>query len=905
MFALPRGGPWDIRLTRLTADSTVVELQNDLHWDSYTEIIDDRVNYTLSACVGITIDAEQFRSIPKRTYLVDGLYIRVPTNYDPVNKTYSGTWNGAFKLAVSSNPAWVLYDLITNNRYGLGRFININMIDKWSFYTVGVWCDGRVPDMHGGYEPRYSCNVQITNQAEAFDLVAQLAGVFRGFVYWNGSQMIAVTDQVRDPVYQYTNANVIDGQFTYTGTDLRSRHSMAAVTWNDPSQLGEQRISVVEDQPAISRFGIQKVDVDGVGIIDETQALRLGKWQIYTEQYEGEMIQFTTGHEGAWARPGDIIRVMDGLISGKRRGGRVGQGSTTTQVVFDAPVWLDAMRPYQLSCVINGIVETHPAGTGQITPGEYDRITTLAFSAPPQPDTVWVLNDPGQLEPTLWRTIGMRQTAPDQNEITAMRHLPGKWDYVEKNLPLTIPDVTDISIKPGPVLNLTVSEYLVATSPVSVGVRATLSWRSTAPLFEVWWRNTDKHENWSRIRVDGQAADVAVTEGMNTFQVTPISTLGLKGTPVSRNQQIIGRFAPPAAPRQFRIKISDGIALFQWLPATEIDVIIAGHFELRQSAQTSGAIWSTAQVVIPSIPGTATSVETVYRTGTWFLRTFDIVGTPSATAAVVIALQPDGRYNEFARICENPDYLGTHNFTEVMMPQDWLVLGQTGGLWDDQMANMDDWPTVDVLAENAPDPPESEPRTGWYDFENRIDAGGIFAIRFTSDILAFPFASPDEFIDSRLNNVDDWNDWDDVNEDLGGEVQLYIRTTEQDPASPTAVWSDWQLFSPVEYTARGFEFRAVLSAPAGQNIGVETMCITADLRMKMDSAEDVSYPATTTHVTFKVKFYMVPSVVVTVQNALATDTIQVINKTREGFDLNVTNAGAQVTRTFDWQARGF
>jgi Putative phage tail protein len=898
-FNLPGSPPWDIRLARVTADSTTVELQNDLFWDSYTAIIDDRVNYTLSACIGLTVDAEQFQAIPKRTYDLKGLYIGIPSNYDPIARTYSGVWDGTFQYNWSNNPAWVWLDLIRVGRYGLGNFIDATtQVDKWAIYRIAQWCDGMVPNGKGGYEPRFVCNAVIRDQQEAFDLVNSLASVFRGAAYWAGGMMVPIADMPADPVGQYTNANVIDGTFNYASSDIRARHNMASVAWNDPENLGEPRLAIVEDQEGISRYGIQKTDVIAVGCTSESQAIRVGKWTLFSETYEGETVNFRTGLETAWCRPGDIIQIADINIGGERRGGRI-VSATASAIVVDAPVTFHAGQSHQISCVMpNGSIETRPAsGSGETV----DILPTTPFSTAPLPDSVWVLAS-SDLAPTLWRVITAAQTDADQYEITALRQHPDKWAYIENNIALSTPDISNIGAI-DPVRDLNAIDYLVALSSISVGVRMLISWQSLAPSFEVAWRPVNG--NWIRVRTEQVAHDVEAVEGDYEIWVTPINLLGRRGQTAKINYTVIGTSAPPLEPKQFRVKISDGVALFEWLPATELDVIIGGHFELRHSSRTSGANWASAQVVIPSIPGTATTVEAIYRVGTWFLKTFDIVGLESVKAATIIALQPDGRYTEFVRICENPDFLGNRFYTEVLNPQQWLVIGQTGGIWDDQMADMDSWPDVDLLAEGMPTPPQSAPRHGWYLFEDRIDAGGIFTVRFSADILAFPFQEGSEFIDDRLDPIDEWNDFDNVGADLGGQVQLFIRTTNDDPASPAAAWSAWQVFAPMEYTARAFEFRADLYAPIGQNIGIEELCIIADLRMKMDSDEDVPYPATTTHVTFKVKFYLVPAVVITVQNALATDTIQVLNKTRQGFDLNITNAGAQVTRVFDFQARGY
>jgi hypothetical protein len=905
LIDLPKPGPWDIKVTRTTAKITLVEVQNDFFWDSYTELIDDRINMNGTAVAALFLDSEQFSTLPKRTYYVYGILVQIPVNYDGAGG-YSGAWDGTFKWGWTDNPAWILYDLLLSPRHGLGQFLQPGHVDKWSLYQAGQWCDQYVPNGKGGYERRFTCNIQIMDAQEAFDLIAQIAGIFRGFTYWSGSQMVAVADQPSDPVHQFTNANVIDGQFSYSGSDLRARHTMATVAWNDPAQLGQPRLAVVEDPDGISRFGIQKVEIQAAGCTSEAQAIRTGRWALYTELYEGEAVTFSTGLESAFARPGQIVQVMDANVSGKRRGGRIGAGSTASHIVFDAPVGMPVLweQGLLLSCIIGsaGQVETQYAVS--IDPGGRWVDLVSPFSAAPLPDTVFVLNEPGNLEPTLWRVIGVKQQEADKYEINAVRHFPDKWNYVEYNIPITPPDISDIPLSWPAVTNLAIREYLIQTSSISVGTHVVLSWVSQAPSFIVEWR--PKNGNWSRTTTDAKAIDLPVSDGTQyEFRVTPVSALGVKGPMASLTYQVIGRWAPPGPPQQFRINVVDAVAMFDWLPAPEIDVIIGGHYQLRHTNTTSGATWNTAQVVIPSIPGNATSVETGYVPGTWMLRTFDITGTPSAGWATIIAYQQDGRYFQWQRICENPAYLGTRNNTEVRLPQQWLAIQDVNhGMWDAQLDNMDGWTSVDSL----PVPPGTEPgpNQGSYIFSQRFDAGAPFSIRLTSDILAFPFGDPDDFFDSRLTDSDSWDSWDDTSANLGGQVTLLIRSTLDDPASASAVWTDWKTFISGEQYGRGFEFQAVLNAPPGENIGIETLCILGDFKAKQDEGQDVPYPAADTTVNFRIKFYNVPAVVITTQDATETDRMQVIAKTRDYFTLRITNpSGVQQTRTFDWHAQGY
>jgi hypothetical protein len=909
-FTLKPPGPWDIRLSRLTDDSKTQKLINDLFWDSFTGIIDDKINYSNSACVGIIIDAEQFQQIPKRVYDVEGLLINYPKNYDPIDGTYAGPWDGTFLFGWCNNPAWCLYDMIVNNRYGLGDYIPASMVDKYSFYKAAVWCDQLVLGKDGKTkERRYTLNVSITDQEEAFDLLMQMSSVFRGFSYWSGGQLVLVADQPDDPTDVFTNANVIDGQFSYSSTDYRQRHTVVTVSWQDPEQLGEVRQAVVEDKDSIDRFGLLPSQEEGFGCTREGQAVRQGKWTLFTEQYEDDSVTFKTGLQGTYVRPGNIIKVMDATVAGKRRGGRIGEGSTYDTIVFDAPIAVTAGHSYVISITIP-VGDDQSVQTRMTEPVEVSgRVSSLSvpsgFSQKPQAGQVWVITEP-TLEATLWRAMTIKQTDTDLYQIEAVRHYDEKWAYVERNQAFAEKDTTDIVAMPPAVRNAKVREYVTQISSISLQVMASFSWTSLSPLFDVYYHRVNN--NWRHIRTDQHAIELAVSAGDYEFQVSPIGTLGIKGPMTMIKYRVVGLSAPPLPPKQLKINVVDGVAMFQWIASTEIDVVVGGRYELRFSPQISGATWNTAQIVVPAVPGSASSVEANYQIGTWMLRTFDIENRPSDSWATVIALAADSRYVEFFRECENPDWSGLHEGTRIKMPQEWLCIGDNGGDWDDQPDNVSLWPEIDVL----PLIPGSERTTaeGLYTFEKFIDAGGAFSVRLSTEILAFPFFNISETIDERTTDVDTWPNWDDMESSLDGGVQIEMRTTLDDPATADAIWTEWKSFVPGENYGRGFAFRARLTATLGQNIGIETLCITADLRNKVDAGEDVKYTTEFTRVYYRLKFYTIPAVVITVQNAVSTDniTIDPLTKTNEYFEVRIANASnvPQVNaRTFDWHAQGY
>ena len=346
--ALPAGGaPWSIRVTRLTADSASAYLQNESWWDNITEVVDEKLRYPFTALVAMSIDAQQFGQIPARAYDVKLLRVQVPVNYDPLTRVYTGSWDGTFKTAWTDNPAWCLYDLLTNTRYGLGAFVGTG-VDKWSLYQIAQYCDELVPDGTGGQEPRFTCNVLIGSKAEAFKVVNDLASVFRGMVYWASGTITPVQDAPRDPVALFAPANVIDGQFNYSGSSSKVRHTACLVTWNDPADLCKQKVEYVEDRAGIERYGLVMTDVAAFGCTSRSQAHRVGKWLLYSERLQTDAVQFKAGMDAAVIHPGDIIKVADPGRAGVRFGGRV-RSATTSAVTLDTRLSLIGGETYTLS----------------------------------------------------------------------------------------------------------------------------------------------------------------------------------------------------------------------------------------------------------------------------------------------------------------------------------------------------------------------------------------------------------------------------------------------------------------------------------------------------------------------------------------------------------------------------
>ncbi|OAS29257.1 Host specificity protein J [Proteus mirabilis] len=334
----PKKKPFQVRVSRLTDDSKSDSLRNGTVWASYTEITDAKFSYPNSAVVGMKIDKSQYGDTPNRTYHIKGMIIQVPDNYDPESRTYTGIWTGRFKPAWSNNPAWVFYDLVTNERYGIGEMIGSFGVDKFALYAIARYCDELVDDGFGNKEPRFTFNAYITSQRKAKEVLDDLASVFRGMPLWDGQQLTCFQDRPSDPVWTYTNSNVIDGKFKYTSTAKSARHNAIEVSWVNPSNGWSEEREFIQDDDLIQRFGgVNAKKVTAFGCTSRGQAHRVGKWILQTEKLEKDSVTFSTGREGINCISGDIIEVADDSFAGVKVGGRVlsVNGSTIT---IDSPI---------------------------------------------------------------------------------------------------------------------------------------------------------------------------------------------------------------------------------------------------------------------------------------------------------------------------------------------------------------------------------------------------------------------------------------------------------------------------------------------------------------------------------------------------------------------------------------
>lgn len=419
--------PFSIRVSRVEPDSLTNKLQNTCFWSSYTEIIDKEFAYPNTALIGIKIDSEYFGNIPTRNYEINGLIIKVPSNYNPETHTYtSDFWDGSFKLAWTNNPAWVFYDLVTNTRYGMGKRLQEFNIDKWQLYAIGRYCDELVPDGFGGKEPRMTCNIWITDQRKAYDLINDICSIFRAMPVWNGQALTAIQDRKTDPVWTYNNANTIGG-FTRQRSARKARHNTIQVEYIDASDFYEKKVESVSDDVAVARFGENVKKITAFGCTSRGQAYRTGRWLLETEKLETETITFTVGQEGVMHLPYDVIEVADSQYAGVNVGGRV-LAVNNTKLTLDRPIEIDD-NSYLSYVSAKGITENVKI----VSFDKQNNVATVAKNLNGIPElTVWGLSTK-RITTGLYRAISIKENDNAEGKtytITALQHVPEKEEIV-------------------------------------------------------------------------------------------------------------------------------------------------------------------------------------------------------------------------------------------------------------------------------------------------------------------------------------------------------------------------------------------------------------------------------------------------------------------------------------------
>jgi hypothetical protein len=893
--------PVDVRMVRVTADSSDLRLSNEFTWTSYTEIIYSRLAYPNSALVGIRIDAEQFNSIPQRSYLIRGIKVAIPSNatVDQTNGRliYAGIWNGTFGAAQwCSDPAWILWDLLTSTRYGFGEHLDTTQLDKFSFFSASQYASELVPDGFGGFEPRFSCNVNIQTSEEAYKLINDMCSVFRCMPYWAVGSLTVSQDKPVDPSYLFTLANVSEEGFSYSGSSLKTRPNVAVVSYMDLS-LRDITYEVVEDAEAIAKYGVVKTELSAFACTSRGQAHRIGEWLLYSERYEGETVTFSTSVDaGVIVRPGQVISVADPVKAGARRGGRISSATTTAITVDDAT---GLSTPGTISAILpDGTVELR---TVQSIAGAVITVTS-AFTTAPNANSVWVY-ETTNIETSTWRVLGIAEQDGSKYAITALSYNASKYDYIERDQPLQERDITDLNIVPAAPNNLSAVEILYDAGGIAKS-KLVVEWDSVEGVQEYRIRYRPLNGNFTDLRIKRLDFEILdTTPGVYEVEVYSVgANLRSSVQPAFLTQQTFGKTAPPADVENVSLIPGDQLSgILTWDRSPDLDVLLGGKVLIRHSPALAGATWEQSQEIVAAAAGSQTQKQVPMLEGTYLLKFEDDTGNRSVTANTIVAdfpePQPRSLFKQYAEDQEDPPFSGNTSGLFYSAEYDGLII-DSGQLIDDMATDGDFDALLALDAVGGVNP------LGEYEFGSSWDMGAVYDVNLRRRFVTRPLV-PASLWDDRVQLIDEWPLIDEDNIDTVNAA-LYVRTTTDDPAG-TPVYGDWNEFANVISRGRGFQFKVrATSSDPDTNIIIDELGCLMELQLHTEQSGTLASGAGAYAVVFDNAFYQPPNVGVTGFNMATGDFFTVTSVTRTGFTVEFKNStGTSVNRNFTYTAVGY
>lgn len=850
---LPQGytGGWTISVSRVTDDSTSNYLLNDTYWSDYTELTDDLLRYPYTSLIGVSIDAKSFSSVPELTAEIRGRVVQVPENYDPETRVYTGLWNGTFKWAWTDNPAWCWYDLATNTRYGAGAFLTASL-DKWSLYEIGQWCDVMVPNGLGGLEPRMACNIYIQSQAEAIQMLSELASVFWGIVYYSSGYVTAVADWEKEPVALFTNANVKDGEFQYAGSAKKARHTSAVVTWVDPNLGYGANQEIYEYEDARIRYGYNPLTVTAVACTSRGQARRFGQWSVITEYLCTDTVSFTAGLDGSLVVPGDLFQVQDNHLAGSVKwGGRTAPGSTTSSICVDREVVLSPGYSYYLRVWLeDGTVATRqimsPAGTWLML--EVDPLPSA-----PGPGAVWMVQR--ESESATYRAISVTENGMEF-DVVGLLHDSQVYDLVGVGNDFE-DESQDNPEYPRPV-NLAAGVAISATSGV-LSVRVSPSW--SAPLgyspstYELAYRYNGGA--WTSAYVQGLGAEIT-GHGLGLYEFRCFAIYRTHKSAPDTWSTVAEITGNPPDVTGLTWAYRDDAARLSW------DAVEDGRgvsYEVRL-----GSTWETGMVL-----------------GRGDFLTYDAV----AAGTYWVSAYFMGLYSDTPTSIVIPASALTQNIVQTWNEQSTSWPGSFSGA-----AAADGLGAVYLTGAGL---------TGAYEVpaSHVVDIGTPQPCR-----VSVAYQASTTNLNNDWDSQADFDAWADVDGLMAGYGSVLIQIALSQDGS---TWGDWQTFIPGTYLARRFKVRAVLTrADTTVTQYLNALSWTVDMPDRVEKGTGVAVGTGGLAVTFSTAFQIIPNVQITITNMQAGDVITFpVSPSASGFTVRITNGGSGVARTVNWQALGY
>ena len=916
MITLTGAFPVDIKVVRVTDDSSSSRLQNSTNWSSYTEIIDEKLRYPNTALSFLKLDSRQFSSIPNRKFLVRGVKVKIPHNatVDTTTHigriTYSGLFNGTLGAATWTNdPAWLLYALLTDTRWGAG--IPEANLDVFDFYNVSTYCNALVPDGRGGQEPRFSCNMVINTRKEVYNAIQELSSLFRGIAFYGAGSLVLNQDKPTDSRYQLGPSNVIGGDFVYAGSALKARHTCATVAYQSYEQLGEVSFEYVELQDQVAKYGVVNKDVRAIGCYSQGQAHRLGKWLLLTESKLTQTVSFAVAADsGLVLRPGVVVDIADPVKAGTRRSGRISSATVST-ITVDSSTNLSvnlASSPTIAAMMPDGLVETRTISAIS------DRVITVSenFSQAPKAQSVYLIQTT-DVQSNQFRILSVAESDDSTFAITAIEYNESIYAAVEQDLKFTDRDIANISKTPNAVEGITGTEFLYQEGQ-TVHTGFDLSWnhdRLNTTDYIVKYRLDN--DNYSVLNPSATSATLrSLKAGTLEVEIVARNFSGKQSRIAKASFELIGKTEVPGDVQNLSIEpISANSARLRWDQTVDLDVKVNGLVHIKHSSLTDGTgTWPNSVDLIPAVAGNSTEAIVPLVAGEIFAKFEDDLGNKSTNATSVIVQFPDtlGRLIVQTRRedQDSPPFQGTKTNCFYDADLDALIIDGDATL-DDQ-PDFDDISSFDTLGDIL--------ASAEYEFVNTLDLGARFSLDLERRFVTRAFF-PNDLIDSRTANIDTWNDFDGTDADAVN-AKLYFRSTNDDPSgSPT--YGAWQEFISGTFEARAFQFKAELnSSDIAQNILIDELGYEATFQRRQENSNGTIASGTSTKaVTFDKPFFTgtsvlgglnayLPSIGITVQNLGAGERVNVSSVTGTGFDVDVLDSGgSNVNRNFTYAAVGY
>ena len=897
----------DVRVVRVTADSTTSARINEFQFTSLQEVIDNSSTYANSAYTALRLDSKQFNRIPTRKYRIRGVKVRIPgagasgtgtPDVDPATgriRYPSGyIFNGVMGAATYTNcPSMCLLDLITNTRYGLGNHIVDSNIDLFSFVAASKYANEEVDDGtgSGAKEARFSCNVNIQSPKEAFAAINDLAGVMRCMPIWSAGGITLAQDKPTTASYLFNLANVGEAGFTYSGSSLKTRHSVISVSYFNMDSK-EVDFEVVEDATAISKLGTIIKQVKAYACTSRNQAARLGRAILFAEQNESETISFITSIDaGVVVRPGSVIEINDPVRAGARRGGRV-VSATTTTITIDAKdqTTLPALNDNPTISVIlsDGTVESKDINdiTGAVI------TVSSAFSSAPSTNAPYLISST-TLQTQLFRVIQVQEQDEVNYAITALSYVEGKYAFIEDGTALPTRTISVLNAPVSSPSNLTITEKTVVINNIARS-KLIVDWQPVVGVTQYLVNYKVQNGNYvSQVVFSSDFELLDTVDDTYTIQVFSYNaSLQLSANPTEANFTAQGKTALPEDVSGLTIEpINEQFVRLRFTQTTAIDVLHGGRVYVRHTNQTgSSATFQSAQDIITAVSGNATEVIAPALPGTYLLKFQDDGGRFSTNATSVNLSIVDILDSIIVKTDREDTDSTPYNGTKSNVAYD----SSLGGL------KLTD-PTTNA--------------SGTYDFVDTLDLGGTFSLTLKRHFQGEGFYVGDEF-DNRTDNIDTWTDFDGtVANDANAKIA--VRTTTDNPSgSPT--YTSFNDFANGTFKGRGFQFRITLdTADTAQNMNLQQAGYTATLPSRTEQSSVIASGAGAKAVTFTNAFFVgtsalgnlnnfLPSVNISPQNMATGDYFELSSISGTGFTVHFKNSSnASIDRNFTYSAVGF